>query len=471
MRIFARIFLTFWCMIVVSIGMTVVFALSTISLLQPLHPRSLPIYPIHTCALAAQDEYERAGLDGLAHFLGTSRTNCSGGIVVNLKRDHLFGDIGPKLATVESTSGQPSPEMASVTVIELPFQTIFARPGPLGKSAPGFILLMRSPYAFFLNSPRSLRTSLLFLLSRIALLIAVSGFCCYLLTLYLVKPVLRLGRMAEQLGGGDLGTRIEGPLIARRDELGELGRKFNQMAGEIDSLVTRYKHFLAHASHELGSPLTRVNIALGLARKKANQALQPELNRIGHETKRLNTLVQELLLLARLESGNELTRQTTSFNIASVVDEACADASFEAAEIGKSIQIQRREDFKVKGHPELLRRALDNVLRNSLRFARERGVIKVDLTRKPGDSIGVISIEDDGPGIEAAQQEIIFDPFITLPNHVIGESEGSGLGLAIARQAVLANRGKISARNGVTGGLAVFIELPIVESGNSTNSI
>ncbi len=121
------------------------------------------------------------------------------------------------------------------------------------------------------------------------------------------------------------------------------------MASEIESLVTRYKHFLAHASHVLGSPLTRVNIALGLARKKADPALQPELNRIGHETKRLNTLVQELLFLARLESGNELSWQTTSFDAALMIEEACADASFEAAQVGKSVVLQKTEALQLRG--------------------------------------------------------------------------------------------------------------------------
>jgi two-component system, OmpR family, sensor histidine kinase CpxA len=461
MRIFPRIFLTFWLTIVVSIGMTVVFALSTFSLLQPLHPRALPIYPIHACAFAVQDEYQRAGLDGLARYLGTARTNCSGGIVVNLRIGHQFADMGPKLAAIESPSAQQSAEIRSVTAKELPFRIVIARPGPLGNSAPGFFLFMRPPYVVFMNSPRSLRTSLVVLLSRIALLVASSGLCCYLLTLYLVKPVIRLGQMAEQLGGGDLGTRIEGPLIARKDELGEFGRKFNQMASEIESLVTRYKHFLAHASHELGSPLTRVNIALGLARKKADPGLAPELNRIGDETKRLNTLVQELLLLARLESDNELDRQTTSFDVASLVDEACADAGFEAAQLGKSVVLQKTGTFLVTGHRELLRRALDNVLRNALRFARESGSVRVALSLSETKQTGMVTIHDDGPGIAPEEEELIFEPFTTLPNNAIGTNQGSGLGLAIARQAVIVNGGRIGARGSESGGLAVTIELPV----------
>lgn len=461
MRIFARIFFSFWLMIVALIGMTIALAVTTVSLIRPNHPRVLPIYPIHTCAVATLDEYERGGRDVLARYLGTSRTSCSGGVIVHARDNRQFSDLGPKLASLESDTAQSTPETASVTVRELPLHTVVAMPGPLGRNAPGFFLLLRSPYVFFLNSPRSLHSLLLLLLSRIALLAVVSGICCYVLTLYLVRPIIGLGQMAEQLGGGELGTRIEGPLLTRKDELGEFSRKFNQMASEIESLVTRYKHFLAHASHELGSPLTRVNIALGLARKKADPTLKPELNRIGHETKRLNTLVQELLFLARLESGNELSWQTTSFDAALMIEEACADASFEAAQVGKSVVLQKTEALQVTGHRELLRRALDNILRNGLRFAREAGSVRVDVTHSADKSVGIITVRDDGPGIAPEQEEMIFEPFVTLPNGATGANEGSGLGLAIARQAVIVNGGRIFARGSEGGGLSVTIELPI----------
>ena len=463
MRLFARIFLSFWLMIVALIAMTIAFAVTTFSVLQPTHPRVLPMYPIHTCALAALDIYERSGSEALARYLGASRTNCSGGVVINLRNHTQFADSAAKLATVESASGEPSADNTSVTISALPLYSVLALPGHDGRNSPGFVVLLRPPYVFFLNSPRSLRTSLMLLLSRIALLIGVSGLCCYLLTLYFVKPIIQLGRMAEQLGGGELATRIEGPLLARKDELGEYSRKFNQMASEIESLVMRYKHFLAHASHELGSPLTRVNIALGLARKKADSTLQPELNRIGHETKRLNTLVQELLFLARLESGNELNRQSATFDASVVIEEACADASFEADQAGKSVVLQKSEPFQVTGDRELLRRAVDNVLRNGLRFAREAGTVRVDASHIAARSIGVITIQDDGPGIAPEQEELIFEPFITLPDGAIGANAGSGLGLAIARQAVRVHRGTITAHGSDGEGLIVTIELPVAD--------
>lgn len=461
MRIFSRIFVSFWFLVIVLIWMAGVFSIS-LSPMPPSRYGVLPAFPLFICDLAALDEYQRGGRAALGNYLAVSTASCTSGAVI--RRNRKLPYESASIASVESLSAKQFPEHASVTVDELPLRTVVAFPSGFVSHEPSFFLFMRPSRAFLLNSPLPLKSLLLLLLSRLILLIVTTGFCCYVLTLYLVRPLTRLGRMAEQLGEGDLATRIERPLAERTDELGEFSRKFNQMAGEIESLVTRHKHFLAHASHELGSPLTRVNIALALAKKKADPTLRPELDRIGHEADRLNLLVQELLLLARLESGNESSRQTTSFNIASVVDAAYADASFEATQLGKTVVILRQEYFQIIGHPELLRRSLDNVLRNGLRFAREAGVVQVEVFLSPDKGTGLISVRDDGPGISVDQQDVIFEPFVTLPDRVTGLTVGSGLGLAIARQAVLANGGKIFARNS-SPGLTVTIEIPLAHPG------
>ena len=120
---------------------------------------------------------------------------------------------------------------------------------------------------------------------------------------------------------------------------------------------------------------------------------------------RLSDLVRELLLLARLESGNELSRDAADFNVAELVEEACEDASLEAQQLSKSVIIARREQFHFHGHWVLLRRAIDNVLRNGLRFAQSRGFVRISYFWKDGPPAGIILIQDDGPGIPAGQEE------------------------------------------------------------------
>jgi two-component system sensor histidine kinase CpxA len=303
-------------------------------------------------------------------------------------------------------------------------------------------------------------------------LVFIAGIFALIVAAFFVRPVTRLSRVAQKFGDGDLKARVSPSLARRKDELGDLGLTFNGMAERIETLVNDYKSFLAHASHELGSPLTRLNIALALAKRKAGDELEQEHDRIGQEAERLNNLVQEMLLLARLESGNELSRQPIVFDAALVAHEAYENASFESQQSQKRITLTSTERFEVLGYPELLARAIDNVLRNGLRFAQQQVRIQVSSIRRSHAVIGVILIEDDGPGVPEGREEEIFAPFFTLSEDVSNDvPRGSGLGLAIAQQAVLANGGTIFAKRGDAGGLVVVIELPISsESASVTES-
>ncbi|WP_164981376.1 ATP-binding protein [Silvibacterium dinghuense] len=291
--------------------------------------------------------------------------------------------------------------------------------------------------------------------------IFIAGFLSLFVAAYVVRPLTGLNAAAEKFGGGDLKVRIHSALATRKDELGDLARTFNGMAERIESLVSGYKDFLSHASHELGSPLTRLNIALALARRKGGHDLEQEHDRISQESDRLNSLVREMLLLARLESGNEVNKEPSVFDVRAVVEEAHENAMFESHQLQKTVTINSIESFRVRGYPILLHRAIENVLRNALRFARQHVSIQVTRFQMGTAHFGVIAIRDDGPGIAPGQEETIFEPFLTLSGSEPGTiGGGSGLGLAIARQAVLANGGRISAQRSPEGGLIVEIQLP-----------
>jgi two-component system, OmpR family, sensor histidine kinase CpxA len=432
------------------------------SLVQPPSPRTLSLDVLHVCAESAMDKYQRGGPDALSRYLAQADSGCPGAVLVDATNTPPKDVLNPKLPRRDFKLAEEVRSSGKVTFQVLPWRAQIALPVEPGTS---------SSYVYIATAWAMEDSFLLRVKLQLIPVTLAAGILCYFLTLYFGRPLTRLGRMAEELGAGDLSARIDDSLAKRKDEFGDLAQSFNRMAGKIETLVADYKNFLAHVSHELGSPLTRVNIALALARRKADPLLEPELDRIDYETNHLNMLVEELLLLARLESGNELSRQTTSFNIASVIEEACADARFEATQIQKSIVVERQEDFNIIGYRDLLRRALDNVLRNGLRFARESGCIRVEFFASSGGAVGMISIRDDGPGINPDQEQAIFEPFVTLPNRGAVAGTGSGLGLAIARQAVLVNGGKICARNSEHGGLTVTIELPVSGHGLTHNSV
>jgi two-component system sensor histidine kinase CpxA len=172
--------------------------------------------------------------------------------------------------------------------------------------------------------------------------------------------------------------------------------------------------------------------------------------------------VQELLFLARLESGNELDRAPVEFDVKDVIREASENAQFEAAQIGKSVEIMRGDSFRISGHPDLMLRAVENILRNGIRFARPAGRVEIECFPSIDGTTGVIRVQDDGPGIPAGMEEAIFEPFVTVSNSSQREElAGCGLGLAITRQAVIAHRGTVIASSASKAGLSVIIEVPL----------
>ncbi len=459
MRILSKVSLSFW--IALSVALTAVIinlSMAVWASIQPPSPRMVSLNVLQDCAESAVATYQQGGPGALSHYFMQPHNGCPDAILVDVATTPPKNVLDKTLARRTMSLAEEVRNSGKATFELLPWRTLIAIPASSSKSA-SYVYIAT---VWAVGGSLPYRVALQF-----ATIVLVSGILCYVLTLYFGRPLVRLGRLAENLGAGNLGARIDQSLTRRKDEVGDLAHSFNRMAAKIETLVADYKSFLAHVSHELGSPLTRVNMALGLARRKAPTSLEPELDRIGDETERLSTLVQELLLLARLESGNELDRQTSSFNAGLVVEEACADVNFEAGLVGKSVVFQRREDFTVNGHRELLRRSLDNVLRNGLRFSREGGSVQVDVFYHPQKGMGIIAIRDDGPGIHPDQQNLIFEPFVTLPNRVTGLIEGSGLGLAISRHAVIANGGRIYAHNSEQGGLTVTIELPVEDLGQS----
>jgi two-component system sensor histidine kinase CpxA len=443
LRIFVRILISFWAATLVVVLISGLLASSPS--FRPDIERTVPLGALQSCAKSAVDRYHGSG----ARVLPQKGPNCYEGRLVSPGVDATVDVSGGVLSHDEVAFVRWAQNQISPAIKMLPNSTVVAlRPD----SAPA--------YLYIADIPLTRHIIIMWHLNGIARMVLVSGLFSLLVTTYFVRPITRLSDVAENLGAGDLKARVAPPLSKRKDEVGDLGRVFNQMADRIESLVVRHKSFLAHASHELGSPLTRLNIALALARRKGGPSLEPEHDRIAQEANRLNNLVQELLLLARLESGNELSRGHDLFDLAALVEEACKDAMFEAEQSHKTVTLFSQGEFQVRGYPDLLRGALDNVLRNALRFAPRQGAVQVSCFPKPDSATAVILIQDDGPGVPLGHEESIFEPFVTLPNNSEEMPGGSGLGLAIARQAVIANGGRIFAYPFSGHGLMIAIELP-----------
>jgi signal transduction histidine kinase len=296
----------------------------------------------------------------------------------------------------------------------------------------------------------------------LALAVVTSGLVCYFLALYLTSPVSRLRSATQKLAAGDLSARAVEPSAHRRDEIAELVRDFNKMAGRLESLVGAQSQLLNDISHELRSPLARLNVALGLARQRAGAEAQSVLERIELEATRLNELIGRLLTLARLEAGED-TMKRTAFSLDELVRDVAKDAEFEAQDRSRGVQCEIEEEAVLWGSPSLLRSAIENVVRNAMRHTAEGTDVIVRMTREAsvGKNESVIRVLDSGPGVPATALDKLFRPFYRLDDARGRNTGGVGLGLAIAERAVRLHGGVVKASNRPEGGLMVELRLPL----------
>lgn len=278
-----------------------------------------------------------------------------------------------------------------------------------------------------------------------------------LLARHFAKPITHLRYAFDALAKGDLNVRLKEKMGNRRDELADLGRDFDRTAQQLQSLIESRENLLHDVSHELRSPLARIQLALDLAHQ------QPEkyaafLARIELETAKMNELIGELLNLARIE--NHMSDSSTEFaDINSLLTEAVENARFEAERKHLTFDyVPLLEQANVNGRAELLQRAIENVVRNAIKYSPTAGNVSVCVRRNV--QTWELEVNDNGPGVPDERLNDIFLPFTRLEH--TARKEGHGLGLAIAKRIVIAHRGSIEAHNRAEGGLTVSIKLPIV---------
>ena len=285
---------------------------------------------------------------------------------------------------------------------------------------------------------------------------------CFLLTRNITQPITRLRAAASGIASGRLKTRVDPNVRRRHDEIGTLGRDFDRMAEQIEALVTAQRDLLGDVSHELRSPLSRLTVALGLLRQCSSEEAPEYLSRIGLEAERLDKLIGQLLTLTRIESGIEST-QREKFDLSNLVQEVAADGDFEARAHGREVKVVRADACNTLGVPEILRSAIENIVRNAIRHTPPATSVDVTLERiSTSEPKAVLQVRDYGPGVPERMLRDIFVPFHRVPNQDESNSHGgAGLGLAIAERVVRLHEGHIQARNAANGGLIVEIELPV----------
>jgi len=281
-------------------------------------------------------------------------------------------------------------------------------------------------------------------------MLGIFAVLCYVLARHVTSPIRSMQKTVERFGQGDFTARVNS---RRGDELGQLGRTFDRMAERIDNLLKSQRRLLQDISHELRSPLARLGVAVELARGGAD--LDSSLNRIEREGTRLNTLVGELIQVTRGE-GDPQGLATEQIRLDELVDTIVEDSRIEA-EKRHVILNASLSNVTMEGNPELLRRAIENLVRNAIRYSPEETTVDISLSKV--GSVYRISVRDHGTGVPEESLSSIFDPFYRVEKDRGRTSGGVGLGLAIAKRAVELHRGTMRAQN-VKPGLRVEIDLP-----------
>lgn len=282
-----------------------------------------------------------------------------------------------------------------------------------------------------------------------------SALAAYWLARYLIRPVASLKQGLSALAHGRFDVRIGDKMEGRQDEITALAHDFDSSASRLQALQESQQRLFHDVSHELRSPLSRLQAALGVLRQNPAR-LDPMMDRMDREIERLDSLIGEILTLARLADRSDGGLDTQTLDVMDLLNEIIGDAAFEGQARGIRIAAAIPDTFVAEVNGELIYRALENVIRNALRYTVDRSMISVNGTI--GSDTLRITVTDQGPGVPPEDIEAMFRPFLRGEN--TAGQDGHGLGLAITRRAIELHGGKVSAAPAPGGGLVVTIKIP-----------
>jgi two-component system sensor histidine kinase CpxA len=455
--LFLKIFVSFWVAMVLVSATMIASVVTTQSQFKAMRAEEFDRTVMPLMAARAADILDDHGMGALADFLTSLQTTLHW-------QAYLFDDEGKEILS------QPTPPEADAmavsalqtvgTKIETNHGTRFAATRTTGSTGTHYVLVIGThveSVADVLRAPIQVQ------IVRAATVLFIAGVVCFWLARYITAPVLHLRAATHRLAMGNLSARVGAAAGNRTDELAELSRDFDHMAEQIESLISSQRRLLADISHELRSPLARLTVALGLTRLHANPESIAGLDRIELEAARLNTLIGSLLRLARLEGGSEVL-EGEPVVLDRVLAEVAADADFEAQSRNRHVRVSQADACTIPGNRELLRSAIENVIRNAVNYTAEGTEVQIALQKfsNHGHATALISVRDHGRGVPEESLPDIFLPFYRVGDARDRLSGGSGLGLSITDRAIRLHGGSVRAVNCPDGGLLIELRLPCV---------
>ena len=460
--IFVKIFLWFWVAMILALISTTIVVVFFPSQAVIVQMKNYFSFNLSTVGKIGADIYETSGSQAVEDFLGQIDT-------ISTFRLHMVS------SQREPLRSKPLPEK-SYTIIQnaladanVHFQDVFIHPLIAVRALSG----SGKHYVIILELPRGL-VQFFFGIStgqaaKALTAVIVTGLVCLLLARYLTAPIRQLQSAVRRFARGDMAVRV-GPVMGdRQDEIGDLGKDFDTMAAQIESLVDAHEELLRDVAHELRSPLTRLNVALEITRKHTGKETKRYIDRIGQEADKLSQLITQLLTWSRLENS-DVAVQMRPVALEDIISRIAKDADFEGQMRNCTVSFSCQEKCMIEVDGTLIRSALENVVRNALRFTPDGTEVEIaqKVIHQNGTGQAVVIIKDFGHGVSADALDDLFKPFFKANHPQNRSSGGTGLGLAIAHRAVTLHHGRIAAENRPGGGLIVEIQLPL-RSGNQTD--
>ncbi|MEM7016624.1 MAG: ATP-binding protein [Pseudomonadota bacterium] len=442
MRFFQRIFLSVWVILVITLVLTLFLA----SLLP--YPSDIEDgvhYDEQMVALVAMDLHEHLQTDpNTATLRLVERHVLDFGLLMQIYvidpagQDILNRQLPIPVARwlKEQNAGPQCPRDPRLTLAKLAlngyqvigYQTVF----PVGR-------MLMKPGARFL-------------LILIALLVSV--IVSLILARFIVRPIRHLREAGQRVANGDLNVQVAHTVSGRTDDIAQLARDFDVMTGRIQDLLESQQRLMRDVSHELRSPLARLQAMISIARQAPSD--NPQLDRMEHELERLNELISKILSFARLEARTEINPQP--IELMDLIQTIADDAALEGLDDGKDIQVNGPSQLFMSLDSALMHSALENIVRNALKYTAPQTMVTITVMAK-GSAV-VINIVDQGPGVPTEDLETLFEPFFRVDEARDTQSGTGGIGLAIAQRSVQLHGGTIQAMNQQPQGLCMEITLP-----------
>ena len=445
-----KIFLWFWATVLIT-GIASVLTFWIRAHSSPYQWHASLIEKARNSGETAIQIYEENGAVATVKYLALARRD-------NLLNSCLFDRSGDVLAGRDCESvADMLPNLSAPGVPDFGVKSGVGRVAQIlkGRSGREYIFATELPP----GPPMRARLTRLGFALQWAVALFVSALIGYLLTRYLTTPILRLREAAHQLALGHLSTRAGTRISPRNDELGDLVRDFDTMAARIEDLVLSQRQLISDVSHELRSPLARLNIALDLARERKGD--DPAFQQAEQDTALLDEMIGRLLTLAKLDTA-EREIPMTEIDLAELVAQVARNANFESHPNEDRVKLMIENDCLVHGNPELLHSAIENIVRNAIHYTDPGTQVELRLSRNAthGQSFARIEIRDHGPGVPEPELTSIFRPFFRVAASRDRQSGGAGLGLAIADRVTRTHGGTIRAENATPHGLLMEILLP-----------